>query len=192
MDQPTQDNIARMMRVLLREIGDDPNRTGLADTPKRVAKMFGEIFRGYDPEQFPTITTFPNNVDGVNCQTMILDSSYFFSHCEHHMVPFFGKYWLAYIPKKKIIGASKISRVVDYFAAKLQVQERLTLEIVNCLEKTIDPQGLILTMRARHLCKEMRGNKKFDSPFETTEARGLFLKNQNGCKDEFMSRIQTL
>jgi GTP cyclohydrolase I len=96
---------------------------------------------------------------------------------------------LGYVPNKTIIGASKISRIVDYYSARLQVQERLGIDIINCIEESIKPLGSIIVMRGRHLCKEMRGVKKFDSPFETIEARGILLDNKDGIKDEFMSRI---
>ena len=109
------------------------------------------------------ITSFSNKQDGVKYNSMICDTGYFFSHCEHHCVPFFGSYYFAYIPNEKIIGLSKIARIVDYFSAKLQIQERLVKEIVDYIEKEIKPNGIILIMKARHLCKEMRGVKKINS-----------------------------
>jgi GTP cyclohydrolase IA len=183
------ERIEQLIRELLIEIGENPERTGLIDTPRRVAKMYKQIFRGYDPAQAPKITVFPNGEDGVYCNSLIIDSSYFFSHCEHHTATFFGRYFFGYIPDKQIIGASKIGRVVDYYAARLQVQERLGIQIVNAIEEAVKPTGCILVMRARHFCKEMRGIQKFDSPFETIEARGIFSDNKDGCKDEFIARI---
>lgn len=181
--------IENLIRQLLVEIGENPSRVGLIDTPSRVAKMYGQVFRGYDATQTPKITVFPNGEDGIVCNSLVIDSSYFFSHCEHHMATFFGKYFFGYIPDKNIIGASKIGRVVDYYAARLQVQERLGIQIVNAIEAAVKPIGCILVMRARHFCKEMRGIQKFDSPFETIEARGIFSNNKDGCKDEFIARI---
>lgn len=183
--------IEKLWRQILIEIGENPDRTGLQETPKRIAKMYTEIFRGYEDEAMPNVTTFPNGQDGVTYRAMIIDSGYYFSHCEHHGVPFFGTYHFAYIPDKFILGASKIARVVDHHAAKLQIAERLCKDVVDTLYQKVQPQGMILLMEGRHLCKEMRGVRKVNSPFETIDARGVFLSNDGGCKDEFMSRIQT-
>jgi len=183
--------IAKLWQQILVEIGEDPNRVGLLDTPNRIAKMYEEIFRGYDENQKPNITVFPNGQDGVHYNSMIIDSGYYFSHCEHHLATFFGTYHFAYIPDKLIVGASKIGRVVDYYAAKMQIAERLCQDVVNCLESATRPKGIILIMEGRHLCKEMRGLKKINSPFEVIEARGLFASNDQDCKNEFLSRIAT-
>lgn len=177
--------VTRMIEV----IGENPNRSGLIDTPDRVDKMFKQIFRGYNPKEMPKITTFDN--DKESCEyvnSLIIDKGYFFSYCEHHMVPFFGQYYFGYIPNCAIVGASKIARTIDYYAAKLQIQERLAIEVVNKMEEVLQPHGLILMLRARHLCKEMRGVCKHNSPFETIEARGWLLENRNGSKDEFIAR----
>jgi len=171
---------------ILEEIGEDPEREGLLETPKRVEKMYKEIFRGYykDP---PVITRFEDE----NPEGLITDSGYFFSTCEHHMVPFFGNYYFGYIPGNYYIGASKIGRTVDHFAAKLQTAEKLVREILDHIEYYIEPKGIILLMSGRHLCKEMRGLKKWNSPFEVIEARGILLENKDGCKDEFLSRLSS-
>ena len=176
-------------RELLSKIGENPLRIGLLDTPARMKKMYKEFFVGYDPEKLPNLTVFPNGEDGIFYDEMIRDTGYFYSFCEHHFLPFFGEYYFGYIPDKWIIGASKIARTVDYFAGKLQVQERLGHEIVGHITKAISPKGCILVLNARHLCKEMRGIKKHNSPFETINVTGLFLKNDGGCKDEFIERI---
>jgi GTP cyclohydrolase I len=183
------ERVENLIRELLQEIGENPDRVGLRDTPRRVAKMYQEIFRGYDPNQCPEITMFPNGEDGIVVNSMIIDQSYCFSCCEHHVIPFISNYFYGYVPDQYVIGASKISRVVDFFSARLQVQERLGIQVVNCIEEKAHPLGQILVIRGRHLCKEMRGAKKFNSPFETIEARGIFLTNKDGCKDEFMARI---
>jgi len=178
-----------LIKELLRRVGENPERTGLMDTPKRVVKMFGEIYRGYDKSKRPRITTFPNGEDGVMQDQMVIDKGYFYSQCEHHMVPFFGEYAFAYIPDKKIVGISKISRLVDWYAAKLQVQERLTQEIVNDFEKELEPLGIMLVMKARHLCKEMRGTKKYNSPMITSCVTGVF-KEQVETREEFLNLIK--
>lgn len=181
--------IEQYIKKILIEIGEDPNRTGLKDTPKRVAKMYSEIFRGYDSNQKPKLTIFPNDDDGIAFKGMIIDQGYFFSNCEHHMMPFFGNYYFGYIPNKFLIGASKIGRLINYHSAKLQIAERLCNAIINDIEECIKPNGCILIMNARHLCKEMRGVKMINSPFEADDARGCFLENTAGCKDEFTRRI---
>ena len=172
--------------TILKEIGETPSRSGLLDTPKRIAKMYQEVFRGYTNNP-PKITVFDDT-----CPTgLIMDSGYFFSMCEHHAIPFFGHYYFGYIPNPEncYLGASKIGRTVDYFAARLQTQEKLAIQIIEYIEKAVNPLGSILIMNGRHLCKEMRGLKKWDSPFEVSEARGILLKNIDGCIDEFLARI---
>lgn len=175
---------------LLKAIGEDIDRPGLRDTPARVAKMYSELFYGYDEKQKPAITVFDSREDGIFCSGILRDSGYFFSFCEHHMLPFFGAYEFGYIPSKLVMGASKIARTIDYYSAKLQIAERLCFDIIEEIEKEVKPLGSILLMEARHLCKEMRGVKKVNAPYEVIEARGYFLENKDGCKDEFMSRIK--
>jgi GTP cyclohydrolase I len=192
-----QKRIEELWKEILKEIGEDNNRVGLQDTPKRIAKMYKELFRGYDEDQKPKITTFPNGQDGVQYEQMIIDTGSFYSHCEHHGVPFFGDYWFAYIPSKtgKILGLSKVARVVDYFAAKLQVQERLTQEIVDCLWKELsnggpEPKGMVLVMKGKHLCKSMRGAKK-EGWMTTSEVKGEFLTPSKGNPlQEFLQLIK--
>ena len=179
-----QEKIEEIWKELLAEIGEDPNRQGLLDTPRRIAKMYGEIFKGYDGNP-PKMTAFTDAAP----RGLITDKGYFFSMCEHHMMPFFGTYYYGYIPDKAYIGASKIGRAVDYFSARMQTQEKLVTDILDHIDEAIQPAGSILLMSGRHLCKEMRGLKKWNSPFEVIEARGILLSNSNGCKDEFMSRL---
>ncbi|MDO8659648.1 MAG: GTP cyclohydrolase I FolE [Candidatus Parcubacteria bacterium] len=178
----------QIVRDMLIAIGENPDRQGLKDTPKRIVKMWDEIFSGYNKEK-PLITVFSNQKDGVEYSRMIIDTGYFYSHCEHHGVPFFGKYYFAYIPNKKIIGLSKVSRVVDYFSSKLQVQERLVKDIVDEIERSLKPKGIAFVMKARHLCKEMRGVKKIDGETMTSDIRGVFKKNVL-IMNEFMSVIK--
>lgn len=154
------------IRHLLELIGENPDRPGLVGTPDRVRRMYKELFRGYDPTQKPKITVFDNGVDGIVYDSMVVDSGKFHSQCEHHIMPFWGKYWFAYIPNPhgKILGLSKIARVVDYCSARLQIQERLVHDIVqmltDALGKENPPLGVALVMKAHHGCKEFRGVKK--------------------------------
>ncbi len=181
--------IENIVKDLLQCIGENPTRAGLIDTPARVAKLYKEFFVGYDATKKPKIMSVPNGEDGVQYDEMLIDGGYFFSFCEHHMIPFFGSYYYGYIPDKLILGASKIGRTIDYYSGRLQIAERLVNQVVNELEEAIEPQGQILVMNARHLCKEMRGLKKWNSPYEAIATRGLFKENIGGCKDEFLSRI---
>ena len=143
-------NKEQIVRDMLMAIGENPNRQGLKNTPKRITRMWEEIFSGYDKKNKPSITVFPNKTDGVEYNQMIIDTGYFYSHCEHHGVPFFGKYYFAYIPNKKIMGLSKVSRTIDYFSSRLQIQERLVKDVVDEIEKVVQPKGIALVMIARY------------------------------------------
>jgi len=178
--------VSKIVRDLLEAIGEDPEREGLKETPLRVAKLLRESLKGYCAEEEPKITTFSNK---ENYDEMVFDESYFYSYCEHHMVPFFGKAFIAYIPDKKIIGISKLSRIIDHFAARLQIQERLTKQIAEFLQKNLEPKGVAVVLHARHLCREMRGVKKFDSKMTTAEVLGMFRTNQ-ATRQEFMNLVQ--
>lgn len=184
-----------LIKEIIKRIGDDPKREGLKDTPIRVVKMYKELFRGYDITQKPNITVFNNHTDGIECDEMIIDKGYFFSHCEHHMVPFFGQYFFGYIPSKKVLGLSKVARIVDFYSAKLQIQERLVKEIVDELEVSLTdvtsekkpdrPKAIGLILKARHLCKEMRGVKKIGGEMITSDLRGQF-RTEPETRAEFL------
>lgn len=189
--------IKDIVTAMLFSIGENPNREGLLDTPERVVEMWKELFRGYDKEQKPKVTVFDNNKDGVHYDQIITDSGYFWSYCEHHMVPFFGTYSFGYIPNGKVLGLSKVARIVDYYSAKLQVQERLTKEIVDELESALTqgpppgygPQAIGLVLTGRHLCKEMRGVKKINGQMITSDLRGKF-KTEPETRAEFLQFIK--
>lgn len=184
------------LRALAQYIGEDPDRPGLLGTPDRIVRMWGEIFRGYDPAKHPKITTFDNGLDGIAYDNMILDSGNYYSMCEHHAMPFFGKYVFAYIPnpKGKILGLSKIGRVVDYHAARLQIQERLVADIVADLSAALGneypPVGMALLMEGEHLCKTMRGARK-PGKMSTCQVLGVFRDNIN-AKNEFLQVAREL
>lgn len=180
----------KIVKEMIRRIGEDTEREGLIDTPKRVVKMWKEIFRGYDEKQKPKVTTFTNGSDGIDYDEMICDTGDFYSHCSHHMVPFIGKYYFAYIPSAsgKILGLSKVGRVVDYFSAKLQIQEQLVNDIVNEISSALgEVKGIALVMEAEHLCKTMRGVKK-KGKMRTTKLIGAF-KDDPSTRQEFMNWV---
>ena len=184
-----EDHIRRMLEY----IGEDPNREGLIGTPDRIVRMWKEIFRGYDPAQKPKITIFDNGKDGITYDNMVIDQGDFHSNCEHHCVWFWGKYWFAYIPnpKGKILGISKIGRVVDYCSARLQIQERLVHDIVDMLKDALGseypPLGIALVMKGHHSCKEFRGAKK-KGIMTSSYLEGAF-KNDPQVRAEFMNLV---
>lgn len=193
MTEDVKNRLRLAIRDQLKVIGENPNREGLQETPERVIKMWSEIFRGYDKNQRPKVSIFNNGADGVAYDQMIIDTGDFYSHCEHHMVPFFGQYWFGYLPdpQGKIIGLSKVARLVDYHSAKLQIQERLVQDIVEDIWNTLStesvrPIGMGLVMQGEHLCKTMRGVKK-KGKMTTIKLKGAFLDNQ-AVKSEFLNR----
>ncbi|MEK6922496.1 MAG: GTP cyclohydrolase I FolE [Nanoarchaeota archaeon] len=180
------EEVSSIVKNLLISVGEDPEREGLKDTPKGVAKTYREIFKGYCDEELPNVTVFNND---ENYNEMILDEGYYYSFCEHHIVPFFGKVFIAYIPDKKLIGISKLARVVDHFAARLQVQERLTKQIAEFLNEVLKPKGVAVLMQGRHLCRELRGVKKLNAIVTTTELIGAF-KEDAKTRAEFMGLVR--
>jgi len=174
--------------MLLEAIGEDPSRDGLLGTPERIARMYTEIFRGYDPAQKPRITTFPNDAHNTE---MVFDSGDFYSMCEHHMMPFFGQYYFAYIPQDdgRILGISKVARVVGYCAARLQLQERLAHDIIEMLSDALDNQvqGFAIVLKGTHMCKSMRGVKN-KGAMTVSYFTGIF-RNDQSLRQEFYQMI---
>lgn len=172
------------VEALLESVGEDTKREGLVETPKRVAKMYDEIFGGYkvSPEEL-LAKTFEDDAGiedaeegkpNYNQGMVIVRDISFYSHCEHHMVPFFGKVHVGYIPGKKVVGLSKIARVVDAYARRLQIQERMTKQIADLIWKELEPQGVIVVVEAEHLCMKMRGVKNPCADTVTSAVRGIF------------------
>jgi len=181
-------NIEHALKLILETIGENPNREGLQGTPQRIIKMWQEIFRGYDNSQKPTITTFEND---EHTSDLVFDSGDYFSMCEHHMLPFFGKYYFAYIPHPdgRILGISKIARVVGYCSARLQLQERLAKDIINMLSEALNNQalGFAIVMKGTHLCKSMRGVKN-NGKMTVARLTGIF-QTDNELRKEFYKLI---
>jgi GTP cyclohydrolase I len=175
-----------LIREILIRIGEDPSREGLTETPARVAKAFDFLTRGYDqqPAEVLNGALFTVSYD----EMVIVKDIEMFSLCEHHMLPFFGKVHIAYIPKGKVIGLSKLPRLVDIFARRLQVQERLTTQLAEAIQETIQPQGVGVVVEARHLCMMMRGVEKQHSAAVTSAMLGAF-RNQ-GTRNEFLSLLR--
>jgi GTP cyclohydrolase I len=173
-------------RELLRRIGEDPNRDGLVATPARVEKSMAFLTKGYheDPNQILRGALFEVDYD----EMVIVRDVEMFSLCEHHMLPFFGKVHVAYIPKGKVIGLSKIARLVEVFARRLQVQERMTRQIADAIQEAIAPQGVGVVIEARHLCMMMRGIEKQNSSTVTSAMVGCFQKKET--RAEFLSLVR--
>ena len=182
------ENIERAVRITLTSIGEDPTREGLKGTPDRIVRMYKEIFRGYDPEQKPKITTFSNDAHSTD---IVFDKGEYYSLCEHHMMPFFGNYYFAYIPSPegRILGISKIARVVGYCAARLQLQERLARDIIAMLDEALagQHQGMAIVMKGTHLCKTMRGVRS-NGQMTVSHVSGLF-KEDTEARREFYKLI---
>jgi GTP cyclohydrolase IA len=174
--------IARKYREILEDIGENPRREGLQKTPERVAKALQFLTHGYelDPAEILRSAMFQEEYQ----QMVIVKDIELYSMCEHHILPFFGKCHVAYIPKGRIVGLSKIPRVVDAFARRLQVQERLTVEIRDCIEETLKPQGVAVVIEAQHMCMVMRGIQKQHSIATTSAFTGEF--NADKTRAEFM------
>lgn len=179
--------VADSVRHILKAVGEDPNRNGLADTPDRVARMYDELLEGYsvDPEVMLNNALFDVEYD----QMVVVKDIEFYSMCEHHMIPFFGYAHVGYLPGKQVIGLSKIPRLVEMFARRLQVQERMTHQVATFLEELVKPRGVGVVLEATHLCAVMRGVKKHHTRMITSAVLGEF-KNNVSTREEFMAHIR--
>jgi GTP cyclohydrolase I len=190
IDEPitlTSATTAELLRELLVRIGEDPERDGLLRTPERIQKSLEYLTQGYkkNPDEILQGAQFEVNYD----EMVIVKDIEMFSLCEHHMLPFFGKVHVAYIPNGKVIGLSKIPRLVDAFARRLQIQERLTVQIAETIQHAIQPQGVGVVIEARHLCVMMRGVEKQHSSAVTSHMLGSF-RNSDKTREEFLSLIR--
>jgi GTP cyclohydrolase I len=179
-------NLAKNIKAVLKEIGENPEREGLLKTPERVAKSLDFLTNGYDldPAEILNKAMFKEQYS----QMVLVKDIELYSLCEHHMLPFFGKAHVAYIPNGHIVGLSKIPRIVDVYARRLQVQERLTDQIKDCIQQTLNPKGVAVVIEAQHLCMQMRGVEKQHSSTTSSAFSGLFLKDEK-TRSEFMNLI---
>jgi GTP cyclohydrolase IA len=177
--------IEKAVREILSAVGEDLNREGLKDTPARVARMYGELLAGMrDDPNIHLSKVFNENYDEI----VLLRDIPFYSMCEHHLMPFIGSAHVAYLPSGKILGVSKLARIVECFARRLQTQERLTYQIADCLMTSLKPQGVAVVLEAAHSCMTIRGIKKPGSVMVTSAVRGLFRKDPRS-RNEIMSLI---
>jgi len=187
MTEDKMRNIESLTKSLLKELGEDPKREGLIKTPLRVAKAWEYLSQGYNQnvEKLINNAIFSENYD----QMVVVKDIEFYSMCEHHLLPFFGHAHIAYIPNGKIIGLSKIPRLVDMFARRLQVQERMTQEIANSLNDALNPSGVAIIIEAQHMCMQMRGVEKKKSYMSTSSMVGIF-RSDNKTRKEFLDLIK--
>jgi GTP cyclohydrolase I len=181
---PAPDSIAAHMESVIRQLGEDPTRDGLVRTPQRIEKALRYLTSGYqaDPQKIVNGALFEVEYDEV----VIVRDIEFFSMCEHHMLPFYGKVHVAYLPNKKVIGLSKIPRLVDAFARRLQIQERLTQQIAQTVQSLINPKGVAVVCQARHFCMMMRGVEKQHSDAVTSAMLGAFREHKE-TRDEVLA-----
>lgn len=186
-DGAKEENIAALVRKMISLVGEDPNREGLRKTPERFEKAFKFLTSGYHQNVDHVLNgaTFSVAYD----QMVIVKDIEFFSLCEHHLLPFFGKCHVAYLPNKKVIGLSKVARLVNMFARRLQIQERLTNQIAQAIAEKISPEGVGVIIEARHLCMQMRGVEKQHGQAVTSAMLGAFRQNKE-TRDEFLSLVK--
>jgi len=178
--------VEKLIRELIVKIGENPNREGLTGTPERVAKSYKKLFGGYDEDPKKLIKVFSN--EGYD-EMIIAKDIDFYSTCEHHLLPFVGKAYIGYIPNNKIIGLSKLPRLVEIFSRRLQNQERMTKQIADTLNSLLKPRGVGVVIIAEHLCMKARGVEKQNCVISTSSFTGLFIKNVN-TRAEFLNLIK--
>lgn len=187
-DKDSLENLKDNYFNILKKIGEDPEREGLIKTPERVAKAMQFLTQGYDidPKEILSSAIFSEDYS----QMVIVKGIELYSLCEHHMLPFFGKAYIAYVPNGKIVGLSKFPRLVDAFARRLQVQERLTNQIKDCIQNTLEPKGVAVVIEAQHFCMQMRGVEKQNSVTTTSAFSGVFMDNEK-TRAEFTNLISS-
>jgi GTP cyclohydrolase I len=182
-----KENIETAVRSILANVGEDPDRQGLVGTPDRIARMYDEVLGGYDVD----LEKLVNGAlfDVAYDEMIVVKDIEFYSMCEHHMLPFFGRAHVAYIPSEKVIGLSKIPRVVEMFARRLQVQERMTRQIADTIDDILSPQGVAVVIEGNHMCSMMRGVKKQEASMVTSAMLGCFKKSDK-TRNEFLSHLR--
>ncbi|QDU83899.1 GTP cyclohydrolase 1 [Planctomycetes bacterium Pla163] len=186
--RPSQAEAEAAVRVLLRWAGDDPDREGLLDTPRRVAKSYREFFAGYELDPEAVLSTTFEEVEGYDEIVLVRDIN-LESHCEHHMVPINGRAHVAYLPDKRVVGISKLARVVEVYAKRLQIQEKLTAQVADTIDRVLQPRGVAVIIEASHQCMTTRGIHKPDSVTVTSRMLGAFRDNAS-TRHELLAMLQ--
>jgi GTP cyclohydrolase I len=184
-DRPGRSEVEAAIRTLIEWTGDDPDRDGLAETPSRVARAFEEFFAGYGQDPVEILQKTFEEIEGYD-EMIALRGIRFESHCEHHMAPIIGQAWVAYVPNGRVVGISKLARVVEVYARRLQIQEKMTAQIANTINDVLKPQGAGVIIKASHHCMTTRGVNKPDSDLVTSRMLGCFRDNPL-TRQEFLS-----
>lgn len=187
--QISTDEVEEAYRTILKYVGEDITREGILDTPKRVRKALDEWFGGYKLDPKEILSTEFSETDGYN-EIILLKDIEFHSHCEHHMCPIIGKAHVAYIPNEKVVGISKLARLVDCFSRRFTIQERMTQQIGNSLKEKLNPQGIMVLVEADHMCISTRGIKKSESKMTTSYTSGCFAHYDTPYRNEFYNLIR--
>jgi GTP cyclohydrolase I len=185
--RPSRAEAEEAVRTLIRWAGDNPERDGLHDTPQRVVKSYDEFFRGYDQDPEAILKKTFEEIEGYD-EMIVLRGIRFESHCEHHMAPIIGRAWVGYVPNGRVVGISKLARVVDAYAKRLQIQEKMTAQIANTIEQVLQPQGVAVVIKAEHHCMTTRGVHKPGTDMVTSRMLGCFRDNAL-TRQEFLSMI---
>lgn len=185
--RPSQEEAEAAVRTLIAWAGDDPGREGLLETPARVVKAYGEFFAGYDQDTRDVLDKVFREVGGYDDIVLVKDIP-FSSHCEHHMVPFVGKAHIAYLPHDGVVGLSKLARLVEVFARRLQTQENLTAQIIDALNESLNPRGAAVMLEAEHMCMTMRGVRAHGAATITHRFTGVFAEDRNE-QDRFYALV---
>ena len=188
MSKPTREEAQKAVRTLIEWAGDNPDREGLVETPKRVVKAYEEFFAGYEDDPEEILRKTFEEVEGYD-EMVLVKNIRLESHCEHHIVPILGKAHIAYIPNNRVVGISKLARIVDAFGKRLQTQETMTAQIANTIEKVLEPKGVAVVIDAAHQCMTTRGIHKPESSTVTTCMRGIFKENPR-TRNEFLTFIK--
>lgn len=187
VERPSRAEAEKAIETLLRWAGEDTSRQGLHETPSRVAKAYEEYFRGYREDPAAILKKTFEEIEGYD-EMIALQGIRFESHCEHHMAPIIGQAWVGYIPNGRVVGISKLARVVDVFAKRLQIQEKMTAQIANVIEEVLEPQGVAVLIRAEHHCMTTRGVHKPGTQLTTSRMLGVF-RDSAITRQEFLSMV---
>lgn len=186
--RPSRAEVEGAVRTLIRWTGDDPDREGLVETPSRVARAFEDLFGGYAEDAAGFLRKTFDETDGYD-EMIAMRGIRFESHCEHHMAPIIGRAWVAYVPTERVVGISKLARVVEIYAKRLQIQERLTSQVANTIDEVLQPKGVAVLIKAQHLCVGMRGVRKHEADLVTTRMLGCFREDA-ALRREFMALVE--
>ncbi len=185
--KPTRAEVETAFKTIIRWSGDDPGRDGLKETPARVARAFEEYFKGYADDPHAILQKTFEEIEGYD-EMIVLRGIRFESHCEHHMAPIIGRAWVAYIPRGRVVGISKLARVVDAYAHRLQIQEKMTAQIANTIQEVLDPEGVAVVIKAEHHCMTTRGVHKPGTDMVTSRMLGVFRDNSI-TRQEFLALV---